>query len=88
MPTEAEVALKAPCVVDTPAGAQPDPSAQPRLSIVTQYIKDRLEDTMDTDKVINLMLAIQLPDFRDADGSTFFSKETAEVCDRPFLHFE
>jgi hypothetical protein len=33
-------------------------------------------------------MAVSNPDQLNVDASLFFSKDIAEECDRPFLHFE
>jgi hypothetical protein len=42
----------------------------------------------DPDSKITILMAVSNPDQLNVDASLFFSKDIAEECDRPFLHFE
>jgi hypothetical protein len=53
---------------------------------ITKYVQDGI--TKDTDKKITILMAVSNPMNLNVEGSAFFSREVAEECDRPFLHFE
>ena len=75
---------------------QDDPGTRYALD-VTEYVKwaigqnpgfsSALPDG-DPDDQVSILMAVHNPMNLNEDGSVFFSKETAEACDRPFLHFE
>jgi hypothetical protein len=50
---------------------------------ITDYVTERLANDAD---LISILMAI--PTATPVEGSAFFSREVAEECDRPFLHFE
>ncbi len=53
---------------------------------ITAYVSERISN--DADGKITILMAVSNPEQLNVDSSLFFSKEVAEECDRPFLHFE
>lgn len=76
-----------PPVGEIDPGALSDPPVVTRYALdITDYVSGRL--TNDTDKKITVLMVASNPNNLNQDGSTFFSREAPNECDRPFLHFE